>query len=326
MAIHEEDMRQQDEMQQKLAELVERVQALEDSASKKRRDAKPRKNIRTICDDENLRELKLEIEKCSAVIQTVLDRRFTLTAACAEYDIDYRMFRNLVSICHKSQLSSGKYPTPINIDEPKFSTWDERLYSDILRIPLCSKELAEAMPQDAEETLLYILETYLTPREQQVIKELYEGGKTLESVGDVLCVTRERVRQIQAKALRKIRFRMHNVLPHGLEAAQKAAEMWEKEKEEAILALSEQRKASDEDYKKARNALSGRTGRIPLEDMGFSARAYNVLHRSGRKTLEDILTIQTEDELLSLKNCGAETANEIVKMVHLAGYAMPWEQ
>ena len=49
----------------------------------------------------------------------------------------------------------------------------------------------------------------LTPREQKVIKLRYglEDGhtRTLEEVGKEFNVTRERIRQIEAKALRKLR-------------------------------------------------------------------------------------------------------------------------
>src|SRR5262249_46476043 len=49
----------------------------------------------------------------------------------------------------------------------------------------------------------------LTPREERVIKMRFglEDGteKTLEEVGQNFAVTRERIRQIEAKALRKLR-------------------------------------------------------------------------------------------------------------------------
>lgn len=45
----------------------------------------------------------------------------------------------------------------------------------------------------------------LTPREAEAIQELYMKDKTLTEVGEVLDVTRERVRQIEAKAMRKLR-------------------------------------------------------------------------------------------------------------------------
>ena len=56
--------------------------------------------------------------------------------------------------------------------------------------------------------LLSVIET-LTPREQKVIRLRYgldDGSpKTLEQVGQEFNVTRERIRQIEAKALRKLR-------------------------------------------------------------------------------------------------------------------------
>ena len=58
------------------------------------------------------------------------------------------------------------------------------------------------------EQLLAVIDT-LTPREQEVIRQRYgllDGKqKTLEEVGKEFSVTRERIRQIEAKALRKLR-------------------------------------------------------------------------------------------------------------------------
>ncbi len=69
-------------------------------------------------------------------------------------------------------------------------------------------------PQDAasysmlREQLLEVLHT-LTPREENVLKLRFglEDGRprTLEEVGKVFNITRERIRQIEAKALRKLR-------------------------------------------------------------------------------------------------------------------------
>ena len=70
------------------------------------------------------------------------------------------------------------------------------------------------MPDDAatrtmlKNQLMSVIET-LTPREQKVIRLRYgldDGSpKTLEQVGQEFNVTRERIRQIEAKALRKLR-------------------------------------------------------------------------------------------------------------------------
>jgi RNA polymerase primary sigma factor len=59
-----------------------------------------------------------------------------------------------------------------------------------------------------EENIEDILKT-LTPREEMVIKLRFGIGdgseRTLEEVGQIFSVTRERIRQIEAKALRKLR-------------------------------------------------------------------------------------------------------------------------
>ena len=58
------------------------------------------------------------------------------------------------------------------------------------------------------EQLLAVIDT-LTPREQEVIRQRYgllDGKqKTLEEVGKEFSVTRERIRQIEAKALKKLK-------------------------------------------------------------------------------------------------------------------------
>ena len=58
------------------------------------------------------------------------------------------------------------------------------------------------------EQLIEVLKT-LTPREEAVLKLRFglEDGRprTLEEVGKVFDITRERIRQIEAKALRKLR-------------------------------------------------------------------------------------------------------------------------
>ena len=65
-----------------------------------------------------------------------------------------------------------------------------------------------ATPPKLREQLVDVLST-LTPREEKVLKLRFglEDGRTrtLEEVGKEFNVTRERIRQIEAKALRKLR-------------------------------------------------------------------------------------------------------------------------
>ena len=76
------------------------------------------------------------------------------------------------------------------------------------------EDRTEATPEEAMEQLVQkeevseLLES-LSDRERQVIRLRYglDGGKpgTLEEIGEQLGVTRERVRQIEARALEKLR-------------------------------------------------------------------------------------------------------------------------
>ena len=79
---------------------------------------------------------------------------------------------------------------------------------------LLDEDEKSAAPTDAvsytmlKEQLIGVLDT-LTPREEKVLRLRYgiDDGKprTLEEVGKEFNVTRERIRQIEAKALRKLR-------------------------------------------------------------------------------------------------------------------------
>ena len=61
--------------------------------------------------------------------------------------------------------------------------------------------------QDIKRKLTpYLLK--LRAREERVIRERFFNGKTLEEVGCAQSVTRDRIRQIEAKALRNLRVAM----------------------------------------------------------------------------------------------------------------------
>ena len=69
-------------------------------------------------------------------------------------------------------------------------------------------EMDDILAQQDIKTKLtqYLLK--LKPREERVIREMFFYGKTLEEVGQTLCVTRERVRQLKCCGLRKLKNQM----------------------------------------------------------------------------------------------------------------------
>ena len=96
---------------------------------------------------------------------------------------------------------------PVSLETPIGEEDDSHLYDFI-------EDDNSAAPNDAvaesmlKEQLIGVLDT-LTPREEKVLRLRYglDDGRprTLEEVGKEFNVTRERIRQIEAKALRKLR-------------------------------------------------------------------------------------------------------------------------
>ena len=100
--------------------------------------------------------------------------------------------------------SNGYWITfSVNIAEEDESKISDFVEDESIKSP------TESTAQDILKTqLLQVIET-LTPREQKVIRLRYgiddNHSRTLEEVGKEFNVTRERIRQIEAKALRKLR-------------------------------------------------------------------------------------------------------------------------
>lgn len=96
---------------------------------------------------------------------------------------------------------------PISLETPIGEEEDSKM-SDFIEDETAKSPMEVASQKLLHEQLLAVIDT-LTPREQQVIRERYgliDGkSKTLEEVGREFSVTRERIRQIEAKALRKLK-------------------------------------------------------------------------------------------------------------------------
>jgi RNA polymerase primary sigma factor len=96
---------------------------------------------------------------------------------------------------------------PVSLETPVGEDEDARLGDFVEDKGLVSPSDA-AIQLNMKETMATILKT-LTPREEKIIRMRFgmdDGTEhTLEEVGQTFSVTRERIRQIEAKALRKLR-------------------------------------------------------------------------------------------------------------------------
>jgi len=96
---------------------------------------------------------------------------------------------------------------PLSLETP-LGDEEESTLGDFVEDELAPSPVEAALRGNLGEVTCTVLAT-LTPREEQILRMRFGIGQktdcTLEEVGKVFAVTRERIRQIEAKALRKLR-------------------------------------------------------------------------------------------------------------------------
>ena len=175
----------------------------------------------------------------------------------------------------------------MNIINPTTLTYPDNLLYDII-----GGEWEFPRPGDFDGSLEYVLRT-LTERERRVLAFRYKDGLTFEEIGKRECVTRERIRQIHAKSLRKLRRPDRlNYLKHGVSGT--IARKAESAREAVLASMPKPDKPED----------------ITLEELELSVRSYNCLKRAGMNTLRDVAEM-TFNELCNVRNLGKRSIDEI---------------
>jgi len=142
-------------------------------------------------------EAMSKINKAKTTLAQSLHREPTLDEIAKETDLTV----------DKVQLYLNSYVNPISLDKPIGDDEDGDLTEIIPDLNMKTPEqiAKENMKKDAVMDLL----SSLSDREKTVILMRFgfdDGvGKTLEDIGKAIGVTRERARQIEAKAMRKLR-------------------------------------------------------------------------------------------------------------------------
>ena len=150
----------------------------------------------------------------------------------------------------------------------------------------------------------------LTYREHKVVEMRYANDMTFEKCGKSLGVTRERVRQIEAKALRKLqnpRFSKHYILDTINKAFEIDGERarLERENNQLVARL---------------NALGDKIARekktqerkVDIDEMELSVRSYNCLRRAGINFVSD-LEGMTYEKLKKVRNLGRKSILEVIQ-------------
>ena len=105
-------------------------------------------------------------------------------------------------------LAAAAAAEPVSLETPLGGEDGDLRLSDLIEDEDAMQPLDAAIGSDLRDTMSRLLGT-LTPREERVLRMRFGIGTksehTLQEVGDKFSVTRERVRQIEAKALRKLK-------------------------------------------------------------------------------------------------------------------------
>jgi DNA-binding CsgD family transcriptional regulator len=141
----------------------------------------------------------------------------------------------------------------------------------------------------------------LTEREKEVLK-LRSGlfyysspPYTLEEVGQVFGVGRERIRQIEAKAIRKINYH-------------------------------QRKQRFNQNNEISKEVITDNT---PVEELldesGLSVRSYRCLKRANIHTVGE-LTLKTEEEMMRVRNLGRKSLKEIIQKLEERGLYLNYEK
>lgn len=284
--------------------------------------------------------------KMAAITADALDGK-PINQACAERHISPQKYNDMV---HK------RIPAYITCDDNKqrniplrklnlksFLSWEELLWLDIFG----EKDPTIIPPSVAEDVRTVLKDPYITSRERKVIMMRYSQQMTLPEVAKSFNVTQERIRQIEAKALRKLRHpRRSNQLRCGKVVRDQLDHLQfvknyhicdapiHKIREEVTNAMRDNDISSITRLRDELNAKLDELGasseersilETPFEELELSVRSYNCLWRRGVKTVGDICKM-TADELMHVRNIGPRSFREIVGKLHEMGLDLKEEE
>ena len=166
-----------------------------------------------------------------------------------------------------------------------------------------------------------VAEELLTPRERRIIQARFEEFKTLEKVAEEFGVTRERVRQIEQKTLRKLKLRRNVFLNKERTYDLIRSDIYDQLKAEAIAEVERLKEKLTveaayeiiKEYERTHGRYHQDTeiDNVRIQDLGLSVRSTNALLRNEYRTFKDIKSL-TEYDLRKIRNLGVKSIREIL--------------
>lgn len=155
----------------------------------------------------------------------------------------------------------------------------------------------------------------LREKEKQTLIYRFNHGLTLAEVAKEYGVTRERVRQIEAKAMRRLRHPSlaRTFLFDTQRKYYEAARERDRLKLENITLADKLNKYCEENNVNVEPLpVENDIDSIPIEDLDLSVRSFNCLRRGGYNTIGD-LQKTTIEQLMKVRNLGRKSIDEILE-------------
>ena len=199
---------------------------------------------------------------------------------------------------------------------------EKKEYPENLLSQVFVNGLPTELPDDVALVLEYIIQKTLTEREGRVLDMRYKRYMTMAAIGEEYGLRAERIRQIEAKAVRKLRhpsrsryilMGMEGYINHLRDTA--VDERLREYKKEIISLEKKIAELTDTEYEEEKNELEN----APLAELDLSVRTFNILYRAGYSTVKELLDADAE-KIVSLPNLGLKNFSDLIDVLSEKGF------
>ena len=173
----------------------------------------------------------------------------------------------------------------------------------------------------------------LSDKELQILRKHYQQHVSYREIGRELGITGPRVQQIANNAMNKLRknslykgillrgvaayarqrYKMRMTYEFEKSVEARVAQIRQDEHECRMRGLQFRPQGNDKESHRL-------TQKSKINELNLSVRSFNALMRSGRKTISDILDIKNRESLMSIRNLGVKSADEILHSLRRNGF------
>lgn len=184
------------------------------------------------------------------------------------------------------------------------------------------------VPADINGTVEYLLHTFLSQRENDILHQRFKLCKTYAEIGEIYQITGERVRKIEEKALNRLRSPgCMKYLQNGIYKATQidinnAAEQAVSAELSTAVAYLRELLINKTNFLDERPVIV--TAKTEIEDLNLSVRCYNSVKRAGINKVGDLEKF-TFRELRRIRNLGKHSLDELIEKLAEQGVSFQEE-